>query len=732
VGKVNVQAYSYKDVKVHLVRVNGATKRLDVEAISKGVNEIFDDAVVRYTFDELDPITIEYANKKRFVHGGKGTFQNYNEDQKTAIKALPETADQNDYYLFFVECSDRLDTAGNVSKEIVNGYMPVGRHYGFIYNEYTNARTIAHELAHGTNALHHTFSPESETFYTTKETDNLMDYNAGKTLTHTQWQWSHEKHRNVLGFLDDEGESEMIAASDKKSVNVSITKFNKDFAPGIGSLEIEYSLNEQTQGIIAKYPQEEFNIVIAIANNKGNIIYSDKQKATDNATITWDGFIDKEKKKPILFEDGPYKVNITLFGGKKIEGVLDVKSWQEFKDVLYQKVSGDSVMYISTSIDTSFNILNDPIKLDYLTYKDEFISSKTEQWYIDFVAKCKANGYFTDSIAKPLEWLMKKGVKNTSVTFCGQTISGILPELAEMIRLADDYLEENYPDLYEQVTSENKYKPGPATGVSMRTAGNKKNAAPSLHSFGASVDLCPTFNPYITRQNSVIVKYIKYLTGFDALAPKTAENTYNASKLFLEKLHGKDWLYNKDLHKNVIADYVELGEYNGYSIHVLADIIKADVVILDYKGQKDAILKHLNKYRRRIVFDDDAIEGLDILLAHLDGIRGDTITAINDTRVEKFFNKYNDFTSTFGNLKELANSLNENFETVPNNRILRDGFCNIDPEVYEAFQYAHKIITRRILKEELDADAGIRYNSSLDAMHFGLCKKLVQYLTNNT
>jgi hypothetical protein len=214
VGKVNVQAYSYKDVKVHLVRVNGATKRLDVEAITKGVNEIFDDAVVRYTFDELDPITINYANDKHFVHGGKGTFQNYNEDQKTAIKALPETADQNDYYLFFVECSDRLDTAGNKSKDPVCGYMPVGRHYGFIYNEYTNARNIAHELAHGTNALHHTFSPESETFYTTKETDNLMDYHAGTTLTHTQWQWSHEKHRNVLGFLDDEGEGEAKTEED--------------------------------------------------------------------------------------------------------------------------------------------------------------------------------------------------------------------------------------------------------------------------------------------------------------------------------------------------------------------------------------------------------------------------------------------------------------------------------------------------------------------------------------
>ena len=100
-----------------------------------------------------------------------------------------------------------LDDEGNPTSDIIGGYMPVGRHYGFIYNEYTNPRNIAHELAHGTNALHHTFLPESETFYTTSKTDNLMDYNGGTTLTHTQWQWSHEKLRNVLGFLDGEGES---------------------------------------------------------------------------------------------------------------------------------------------------------------------------------------------------------------------------------------------------------------------------------------------------------------------------------------------------------------------------------------------------------------------------------------------------------------------------------------------------------------------------------------------
>ena len=59
------------------------------------------------------------------------------------------------------------------------------------------------------------------------------------------------------------------------------------------------------------------------------------------------------------------------------------------------------------------------------------------------------------------------------------------------------------------------------------------------------------------------------------------------------------------------------------------------------------------------------------------------------------------------------------------------GFCDIEPEVYEAFNEAHKIISKRLLKKELNVDAGIIYNSSIDAMHFGLSKELVQYLTNN-
>ena len=208
VGKLCVKSFDIKEVKVHLVRVND-DKHLDVNAIAAQVNEIYGQAAIHYTIDELDPIKIECANKKSFVHGGKGSFQNYNTDQKAAIKALPQGADQNDYYLFLIECYDRLDTSGHKSNEAVSGYMPVGRHYGFIYNEYNNARTIAHELGHGTNALHHTFAEGSESFVTTATTDNLMDYHGGMRLNHRQWQWAHEKHLNVLGFLDDEGESEI-------------------------------------------------------------------------------------------------------------------------------------------------------------------------------------------------------------------------------------------------------------------------------------------------------------------------------------------------------------------------------------------------------------------------------------------------------------------------------------------------------------------------------------------
>jgi hypothetical protein len=376
------------------------------------------------------------------------------------------------------------------------------------------------------------------------------------------------------------------------------------------------------------------------------------------------------------------------------------------------------------------NLTIDIYKEDWETYNSTFrIKGMDYMWYADFVASCKTNGYFTDSIAKPMEWLMNKGVLNTSASFCGQTVTGVLPELAEMINLADSILRKKNPVLHARLTSEEKYWLGPNTGVSMRLTSDKK---PSLHSFGASVDFRPTYNPYITSKYAVVAKYIEHLTGFDVLkGPKTASKSYNAGKLFLEKLHGKEWVYVGNEHRKVIEDYEKLNSYKGYSIDSLSNIANESVYISNYGDRRYELLGHIELSRRRIVFEEDAIEGLNLLIEHLTEVSGDTIASLSDTQVEHFFKDYRGFKEKFGNLEALAVSLNADFETVSKNRILQHGFCDIEPEVYDAFNAAHKIITKRLLNKELEVDAGIVYNGSIDAMHFGLCKELVQYLTNN-
>ena len=57
----------------------------------------------------------------------------------------------------------------------------------------------------------HTFSDESESYHAPQgTTPNLMDYSGGTDLNHLQWQWMHESHTNLLGFLDDESEGESV------------------------------------------------------------------------------------------------------------------------------------------------------------------------------------------------------------------------------------------------------------------------------------------------------------------------------------------------------------------------------------------------------------------------------------------------------------------------------------------------------------------------------------------
>ncbi|MCF0190010.1 MAG: hypothetical protein HUJ96_01980 [Marinilabiliaceae bacterium] len=74
----------------------------------------------------------------------------FNSDQKEAIRKFKEQTeiDEETCYLFLVPnvTAKKADDA----PDVVSGYMPRGYRYGFIYNELTNIRTIAHDIGHDT------------------------------------------------------------------------------------------------------------------------------------------------------------------------------------------------------------------------------------------------------------------------------------------------------------------------------------------------------------------------------------------------------------------------------------------------------------------------------------------------------------------------------------------------------------------------------------------------------
>ena len=207
VGKVNVLSYDKVTRKICLVPI-GDTKATDAVETKQRLDEIFAKLMVDFDVTIGEPIKIQYAKNNIFTHGGSGMIGVYNTDQKAAISKLKERGIDNEtVYLFFV--NDCKALKANDSPDVVNGYMPRGYQFGFIYNELNNFRTIAHEICHGAFHLKHTFDA---TDYLDAEctTDNLMDYNDGKTLNHWQWKDIHQPKSVRFKWLQEEEGAESI------------------------------------------------------------------------------------------------------------------------------------------------------------------------------------------------------------------------------------------------------------------------------------------------------------------------------------------------------------------------------------------------------------------------------------------------------------------------------------------------------------------------------------------
>ena len=204
IGKLNLATYAPVHYNLEIVPVNGASLPADLDdpAISKGLNTIYNDAVVAWRVHTEKNIQLDLP--AAFDDGETGVFSNYTEDMQTVLKAFGRL-DDNTYYLFII---------GEPRNPASLGYMPRNRQAGFVFadphkgNAEQFLKTIAHELGHGAFNLKHTFSEHN---FTPGATDNVMDYGPGTALYKYQWDYIHDP-QSVAGLFegDEAGESVVV------------------------------------------------------------------------------------------------------------------------------------------------------------------------------------------------------------------------------------------------------------------------------------------------------------------------------------------------------------------------------------------------------------------------------------------------------------------------------------------------------------------------------------------
>ena len=219
IGKLNVVTYNAIHHTVVMVPVNGNEFNSfgTPEQLRDNLNAIYNQAVVHWNVEVHTGINID--NISPFDVGETGMLSNYSDHMKKVINAYQHNIRKDAHYLFLVS---------NASKPSTLGFMPRSRSFGFIFADQHStltdiARTIAHELAHGTFNLHHTFQEPNFTL-TKGTTDNLLDYPAGDKLY--KFQWDKIRYPDiVMGMFEEDDEAALTSKpffADYKSQGIII------------------------------------------------------------------------------------------------------------------------------------------------------------------------------------------------------------------------------------------------------------------------------------------------------------------------------------------------------------------------------------------------------------------------------------------------------------------------------------------------------------------------------
>jgi hypothetical protein len=308
VGKLMLNVYKRKPIKVCLVMVNGAHHKESFAEIKKYLDKVYKPAVVEF---EIFSANFKMPELTSFSHGGSPWNSVYNDDQKRVLRAYNDSIKDGIYYLFFIDnVTDKKDGNGTM----VSGYMPRGYNAGFIYDG-GSAHTIAHELGHGIAGLEHVFSDSKSS----GKTNNLVDYSEGEELWHFQWDEIQDPSRVWMKWNKDEEEGENIGYKNIYDYAFMFFYNQLDFGKNLVYYRLESKETNYTnrtwltKGILNCYPG---NIVFS-----GNVPY-----------LYFDG-----EKHPIDIKDSI----IYRFNFKQNELYQSISNTLNFNFIIFQNQSND-------------------------------------------------------------------------------------------------------------------------------------------------------------------------------------------------------------------------------------------------------------------------------------------------------------------------------------------------------------------------------------------------------
>ena len=199
IGKLLMRSLKRRSETVVLVPFGGAAAP-DVATVKASLEGIYKGAMVDWSVEVAAalPKPASWSADKKVEVESK-FFPCYSADMREVIKSVKAQSgfDVKKYYLVVSGVAPSL--AG------VEGEMPRGTRFGFLFGSAANGRLVGHELAHGAFSMEHIFEELGNT--QEKSTDNLLDWDVpGTNLLAYQWSDCHNPRPVRVPCLEgDEG-----------------------------------------------------------------------------------------------------------------------------------------------------------------------------------------------------------------------------------------------------------------------------------------------------------------------------------------------------------------------------------------------------------------------------------------------------------------------------------------------------------------------------------------------